>query len=409
MQHYDIAVIGAGVAGLSCALGFAQLGQRVIIVDANPPSAHFDSASTSYDQRVYAMSLASERLLTNLGAWQYVAKERLCRYQDMRVWSDKTPLHFGCELIGRNHLGTIVEQQILLSALCRALAQYDQRQLSWQQASLQELNFTKDVPQILTSAGKISADLIIGADGANSKTRELAGFEYSAKPYRQTAIVATVKTELDHQNTAWQRFLQSGPLAFLPLGEPHAYHGAAGHFCSIVWSADTDRAAHLQSLGDADFALQLGNSFADQLGAVELIGKRASFELVARHSAQYVRPNLALIADAAHTVHPLAGQGLNLGLLDVGELLKRTRAAKSISAYSALLAYQRVRRHENQLGLWSMASIKSIFNYKTDLGGLMLQRGIDTLNSSRFLRAQLAAQASGVHFDVFQAAHCDAK
>lgn len=400
MQHFDASVIGAGVAGLSTALGLLKLGHHVAIVAPKIPSQAFDSSAIEYDQRVYAISLASERLLRNLGAWDFIAKERLCRYQDMRVWTDGAPLHFGCELIGRNDLGSIVEQQLLIAGLMHALAPFF-AQLSWHEASVQDIDFSQSPPVIKTSAAEFSATLIVGADGAQSTTRQLAGFALDAKPYGHSAIVATVLCEESHQRTAWQRFLHSGPLAFLPLGDPAAYHGAPHRFASIVWSADTARAQQLMALPARTFAAQLANSFDNRLGEVELVGERVAFELIARHAQKYTRRHLALVADAAHTVHPLAGQGLNLGLLDVSELLTQISRAKSLDSLSALNKYERARRLENQIGLYSMASIKKLFHYQSKLQGAILQQGINGLNHSTWLRAQLAKEASGVHFDIF--------
>ena len=338
--QYDIIVVGGGPVGASAALALRSAGFDVALIERTAMPPVFDA--DDYDLRVYAISAASAALLDHVGAWRAVATKRVSAYSAMQVWEQGVGrgLTFSAVDAGRRQLGWIVEHSLIVAELWGrfgALPVYrgvDIAAVDFDAVGAAQLS--------LADGRRLAAKLIVAADGADSRLRELAGIDVVGWRYPQRAIVCHVRTEKPHRGTAWQRFLPTGPLAFLPLADGR---------CSIVWSVDEPQAGELLALDDATFMVRLAAAAEFALGAVTETTRRVAFPLRLQHAQTYVGNRLVLIGDAAHTVHPLAGQGVNLGFADVLTLAAVLREAKAAgrdwSGARTLARFQRERRPEN--------------------------------------------------------------
>lgn len=352
-RHYDVIVVGGGMVGatLACALG--QGGLRVGVVEAREPRL-FDPHA-DYDLRVSAISRASQRIFTGIGVWPGLLARRVSPYRHMCVWDATGPgeIHFDAADLGEPDLGHIIENGVIQDALRERLRSLES--VDWIcPAQLRALRVTRTGAQIeLDDDRVLEAALVVGADGAQSRVRDLAGIGLRAQAYGQKGVVATVAMERSHERTAWQRFLPTGPLAFLPLADGR---------CSIVWSTSDAEAERLLRLTDADFADVLGKAFGLRLGRITGVSPRAAFPLRGSQADRYVQPRVALVGDAAHTIHPLAGQGANLGFLDAAVLAELLLAKPGdAGALSLLRRYERSRRGENLLMMRAMEGFKLLF------------------------------------------------
>ena len=334
MKHHEIIVVGGGVVGAAIALGLHQAGVDVALVErgAHPPA--YDPHD--YDLRVYAISPASRKFLNSLGVWNGISQQRISPYQHMQVW-DEMPvksLHFSADDLGVNELGYIVESSLILCCLWagfQALPCYLNTAISAFETDETATRLT------LADGETISARLVIAAEGKDSPLREWSGIDCLRWDYPQQAVICHVSTEKPHKGTAWQRFLPEGPLAFLPLMDGRS---------SIVWSSSA--AASLLALNDEAFCELLSTSMHLRLGRVTGCTRRLGFPIGLLHASEMVRPRLALAGDAAHVVHPLAGQGVNLGLADAEALITEMQSAfehkRDPGNLRVLKRYERVRR-----------------------------------------------------------------
>lgn len=354
--EYDVIIAGGGLVGSSLACALLQAGLHVALIEASP--AQTLDLST-WDIRTFALTCASERILENLGIWGDLA--RISPFTKMTVWdaNGTGAIHFDCTQLAEPVLGHIAEQRVLQASLNARLHGFENLSV-YRPAKLQALRLSEHQDKIhvaLSTGQNLQSRLLVGAEGAHSTIRSLAGIGYVMKDYAQQAIIANVQTELPHQFTAWQRFSSTGPLAFLPLYHPQ--------HCSIVWSADTPLAQHLMQLPEAEFLEAVGAAFAHRLGKVTATSERLLFPLQRRTTDTYVKPRIALVGDAAHTVHPLAGQGVNLGLLDIAALsevlLQAMRAQQDIGHYATLRCYERWRKGNNLLVASAMSGFKQLF------------------------------------------------
>lgn len=385
----DIAIVGGGPVGVVAALALREAGFSVLLVERGPAPPAFDV--DRHDPRVYAIAPASARLLDGLGVWPAIASARISPYARMRVWARAAELglNFDAAESGQPALGWIIEQGLILSAAwarlggipVRAEVAASTMQLPDEDGGLVELT--------LSSGEILRPRLIVAADGADSPVREQAGIETTTWTYAQRAIVARVTTNAASAMTAFQRFLPTGPLAFLPLAD-------GSH--SIVWSADTPRAEALLALDDADFGRELGEASQFALGEVQTIGARTSFRLRLLHAREYHRPGLVLVGDAAHAIHPLAGQGANLGFADVGHLVETLACARDAgrdwSSPRTLAAYGRARKAAN---LELLALTDGLYRgFGTAVPGLreVLGLGLEAVNRVTPLKALLAGRAA---------------
>ncbi len=402
---FDVIIVGAGLVGsaMACALAADADGEslRIAVVEAGGDPLRYEGGD--FDPRVVALTQASQRLLQSVGAWSLIEQERACPYTDMHVWdADGTgSIHFDCHEVQQYNLGHIVENSVVTRALMSRLQSYPQITLL-RPAKVQTLLREEGSEQqsvLLDDGRKLSASLLLAADGANSKVRQLANMATREWDYGHHAIVTTVRTQQIHQYTAWQRFLTSGPLAFLPL-QTQLHDQWDAHYCSIVWSLTAEQAPELMRLGDSDFSRALGQAFEYRLGEVEAIAKRYSFPLRQRHAVHYVQPGVALLGDAAHTIHPLAGQGVNLGFLDVAamrdEILRARRRQLPLADVSILKRYQRQRKSSNLAMMTMMEGFKRLFGSDHLPTRWLRNEGLRQLDNLPLLKNAVVKQAMGL-------------
>jgi 2-octaprenylphenol hydroxylase len=395
------------MVGLSLALALAETGLSLTLIDNQPALPQVATLQGSlrqpgFDSRVSAITPASQRFLHKLGVWQSLSELRISPYRDMQVWdADGTgAVHFAAEDVHAPWLGHIVENRLLSAVLSAALQQAPRLRLLLNDAvdSVQPAAGAGSSPLLTLKSGTpLQCKLLIGADGGNSVVRREAGFATREWSYEQQAVVCTVRTEKPHAATAWQRFMSSGPLAFLPLYLPDAVEQ---HYSSIVWSCDTAFAQELMALPDEMFATRLGQAFEHRLGAIESVSTRHAFPLQQQHARDYVQPGLALVGDAAHTIHPLAGQGVNLGFADAECLAQVIQAAmqrgEDFASLQTLSRYQRQRKGENLGMMLGMEAFKRAFGSDELAIRWLRNTGLKIADGNRTLKQMLIKRAMGL-------------
>lgn len=353
----DVAIQGAGMVGLILAAALARHGLRVMLLDNGElPQWQADQ----YARRVCAINLASERLLRALGVWDALQRQRVSPFRAIQVWDPLGGGHiaFDAADLGEPHLGHIIENELIRSVLQQSLTAFNGVQLRMS-ACIQKLEPGDEAVTLrLTDGSRITATLVVGADGARSAIRDLLGIPVRSASYSQSGIVAAIRTEIRHGEIARQWFLPGGPLAFLPLADGR---------CSIVWSLPVAEAQARLALDEAGFCEALTHGSASMLGAVLEVGERGAFPLHRLHAARYCTERAALVGDAAHVIHPLAGQGVNLGFQDAAVLanvvIDAKRRGRDIGGRLALRRYERARRGDNLLMEWSMEGFHQLFTY----------------------------------------------
>ena len=392
-MKYEVAIVGGGSVGATAAIALGRAGFRVALIELR---ARREAPAGPFDARVSAITRASERILQALGVWPQLPQERIGVFREMHVWerSDSGEIHFDAAEIGEPCLGHIVENQALDYAFGRVLGSVDTlTELRGQR--LTSISIDEDAVRLSLEQTELEADLLIGADGSRSYVRESLGIEVDERSYGQRAVVCVVRVERGHQETAWQRFRAGGPIAFLPLPDDHA---------AVVWSLPAQQAENALELSDDEFVRQLTGVTEDRFGALELAGPRAAFELKQLRAHEYVRERLALIGDAAHTIHPLAGQGVNLGFYDaatLAEVLADARAAgRCFHARHTLRRYERWRKGHNLLTAKTMDFFFSLFG--SELGGIEGLRNAGLRATDRVvpLKRAIMLRASGLQGDL---------
>jgi len=372
---------------------------KVAVVEPQPPP---EAPGADYDVRVSALTLASHAVLEAIGAWPGIARRRFAPVAAMRVWEASGAatsaqfgeIHFDAAEIGEPCLAYIVENSLIGAALHERLQHY--ANLQWVGGAIAGLALGEAAEAELGDGRRLTARLIVAADGADSGIRRRLAIPVRRVDMRQQGIVATVRTERPHEDTAWQAFLPTGPLAFLPLPDPHA--------CSIVWSADRARAEELLALDDAGFSAALAASFGARLGAIRAAGPRAAFPLALAHAGRYVSARVALVGDAAHTVHPLAGQGVNLGLLDAAALaevlLAAVREGRDVGAPHVLRRYERWRKGDNLAMIAVTGGFKYLFGNNWPIVRELRGAGLALTNAMAPIKNLIMRRACGLVGDL---------
>lgn len=388
LVNVDIAIVGAGITGQTLALALAQQDFKVAIIDANDIAQDITEA---FSPRVSAISKASERIFKNVGAWHHI--QRMQAYTEMHVWEDQAfgRIAFSAQENKVENLGHIVENNCIVQALLETAKAANNIQLFLGQ-KITTINRSEEQQFInLESADMVTAKLIVGADGGNSFVRKIAGFPVTFWDYDHTAIVANIKTEQAHQNIARQAFTPTGPLAFLPLSSPNV--------CSIVWSQDTREAERLLGLTDEGFCKSLQVALDNQLGKCELLTKCFNYPLKMQYAQQWADTGIVLVGDAAHTIHPLAGQGANLGLLDAAALAQELgalkEAGKPFHTKKALRPYERWRKAEAAKVVATMEGFKRLFNGTDPALKLARNVGLTAANAIGPIKKFFIQQAMG--------------
>ena len=400
LEKFDIIVVGAGLAGAAFALAMADQSLDIVLLDAQPERQGWpplDETVMDYDARVSALTEASRSFLHRLGAWSAVAERRVCAYQEMTVWDAEGTgeIHFCADEVGELALGHIAENRLVTAALHNRLRESRVRLLfnspvaAWERSG--------DQGQLQLSDGRLlQAPLIVAADGANSLLRDWGSFQTREWDYQHHAIVCTVETEKPHRATAWQRFLPEGPLAFLPLSDSDGLQC----FSSIVWSAKPEFADALMAMDDEAFCLALAQHFEGRLGRINAASRRVRFPLRQRHAQRYYQQGIVLIGDAAHTIHPLAGQGINLGFADAQVLAEECQRALArglpLSDELLLSRYQRRRKGENLAMMAAMEGFQNLFASQALPLRLLRNAGMSWLNRAVPIKRQIVARAMGL-------------
>lgn len=403
-ESYQVIIVGGGMVGSALAASLANTDISIALIEPNvaqqPPEIDLSSEQVScehFDTRVSAITAQSEALLTKLGIWQAISEQRKSLYQGMTVWDaegtgevnfNASELHVPC-------LGTIVENREIVWALQNAVERASNITVIRDYVShIDNQNEQGFTPVFLASGKALTTELLVGADGALSRIKQWGEFATCEWDYEHQAIVATIEVEKSHGLTAWQRFRPEGPLAFLPLAANN------DKTCSIVWSTSEEECQQLLALDDASFCQQLGLAFEYRVGQVLSVGPRAAFPLRQRHAKNYVVPGIALIGDAAHTIHPLAGQGVNLGFKDVAalseELLRASKANISLGQLNVLQRYERRRQGDNLLMMGAMEGFKRLFAAEQPVIRLLRNQGMRLFNRASAVKQHVVMQAMGL-------------
>ncbi|MBF7730105.1 2-octaprenyl-3-methyl-6-methoxy-1,4-benzoquinol hydroxylase [Pseudomonas sp. N040] len=396
----DLIIVGAGMVGSALALALKDSGLNILLLDSGTLTLKPFDPQSAFEPRVSALSMASQRILERLGAWDGILARRSSPYAEMQVWdgSGTGNIHFAASSVHAELLGHIVENRVIQDALLEALLASRVQLLPG--ASLEALQRTASGWQLRLADGReLHTPLLVAADGANSAVRRLAGCATREWDYLHHAIVTSVRCAQPHQRTAWQRFTDDGPLAFLPLARD-----GDQHWCSIVWSCVPQQAEHLMALDAAGFADELGKAFEQRLGAVLEVDPRLCIPLRQRHAKRYVEAGLALIGDAAHTIHPLAGQGVNLGFLDAGVLaevlLHAQQRGERLAAERVLSRFERRRMPHNLAMMAAMESFERLFQATPPPLRWLRNAGLSLVNGLPEAKALFVRQALGLSGDL---------
>jgi 3-demethoxyubiquinol 3-hydroxylase len=355
-QHFDVVIVGGGMVGAAVACGLGNSPLKVAVLENAPPLVF--SPEQPHDLRVSALSIASKKILETVGAWQGIENKRYCPFRRMRVWETTGDTEFCSEDINYPQLGYIVENRIIQLALLDRLADFDNISLI-SPAAIKKIEYRPgDTTKIhLEDGGTLSTGLLVAADGGQSRVRQTVGLGVTSWDYNQHALVIYIETEYGQQDITWQRFTSTGPQAFLPL---------TGNHGSIVWYHSPDEVNRLKALSPDELKKELTTAFPSALGHVTRVLGTASFALKRQHAQAYVKPGVALVGDAAHMINPLAGQGVNIGLLDAAALCEvlvdAVKQNRDFSSLVVLKQYEKMRRKENLKMMTVMDAFYQVFS-----------------------------------------------
>lgn len=388
---FDIVVVGAGLVGLAFACAMKNSSCRVLVIDAGEPPKFDDQ---NIDIRVNSIHLASQAFLDYLGVWSIAVEKRACPFRVIQVWNSTGGfIEFSAKEVDQTHLGHIVEQNALTSSLAARIKDVSNVELKFNAALASISEQTDRIRLHLENGLQISCRLIVGADGGNSVVRRLSKIPITEESYRQKAIVAQVEASEPKREIAYQKFLTSGPLAFLPLTD--------GTY-SIVWSCSEQRASELRDLDDEAFGSELSEAFDYRLGDFSLISRRVSFDLRKLRAHAYFKGRVVLVGDSAHVIHPLAGMGANLGLMDAAALYQILTAhgKESLCDHRMLRRYERWRKSANHPVMTLMDALNSGFGRSSDALRGFLGTGLTLTNQVQIAKRTLIRYACGVSGDL---------
>lgn len=399
-REFDIVIVGGGAVGSVAASLLAQITKngdkplKIALIESQLPP-QFDPRLI--DPRVAALTEKTRSIFEQIDIWNKVVDKRACAYKAMNVWDAEGTgrITFDCQQVQQPNLGHIVENAVLVSTLTEHLQQQSNVEI-FCPANIVDYQLQEDAIKLtLDNQSVLSAQLLIAADGANSAVRGHFQFATKQWDYGQHAIVTTITTENSNQLTAWQRFMPTGPLAFLPLNNV-----GDGHSCSIVWSQDSKEAERLMALEDKQFYKELSRASEYCLGEVLKIQTRYIIPLRQSHATDYVMPRVALIGDAAHSIHPLAGQGANLGFSDAQVLAQEIAKAYArdvdLGDLTILKRYQRRRKPENLATMATMEGFKRLFGSHNSTLRLLRNYGLSAINGLGAIKNKLIKQAMGL-------------
>ncbi|WP_373000632.1 FAD-dependent monooxygenase [Marinobacter sp.] len=408
-QAFDIVVVGAGMVGAALATGLGQNGFRVALVDrAPPPTFNPDNAP---DIRVSALSAGSERYLESLGAWDRIGNMRATPYKRLAVWDEThhplqnlvprklAEVQFDASELGAHHLGHIVENSITQQALWQTAEACPQVTLLHGHgvSSLEQTD--ESVTITLDDGGELAAPLVVGADGAQSRIRDLAGIGVTRNQYDQQAMVISVRYQGPVEDITWQGFQPSGPRAFLPLHSAGPKHPGES-WASLVWYDCPDELARLKALEPSKLMAEIQSAFPSSLPLLTHIDSRASFPIARQHAKHYYSNRVVLAGDSAHTINPLAGQGVNLGFQDAQALqsvLKEAkRAGDDLAAPKWLNLYEQQRRPANRRMMLTMDVFYHLFSNRIPPVHLLRNLGLGAARALPFARNRVARYAMGI-------------
>lgn len=392
MEHADILIVGGGMVGTALAAALSGHGISITVLEQTPPTPF--TATQTPDLRVSAISPASAMLLREIGAWEQIEAMRTTPYTQMQVWENNEAHStlFTAEEAGVQSLGHIIENRLIQLALTQQLEHKTDITLI-SPCTIQSIDYQPKASRVTLDDGRVvMARLLIGADGARSRVREAGGIGITTWDYPCHALALTCEMDHGQQDITWQRFRPTGPQAFLPLHD---------HYASLVWYNTPTEISHLSALDDSDLIAAIKAEFPRKLGGIRQIVSKGSFPLVRRHAQHYAKEGLVLVGDAAHTIHPLAGQGVNLGFQDVSALRKVLLEALNKEADFADLSVLRQYEKSRRPGNLAMQSLMDVFCYGfgNNLGPLKMIRnlGLRLANHAGPVKKQVIRYALGLN------------
>lgn len=392
VKKFDVIILGGGLVGLTVALLCAKQGFSVALVEKNSLTCNW--SDDGFDARCSAISRRSQQILQTLGAWDHIISMRASPYRQMIIWDSEGfgEINFDAAEVAESDLGHIIENRVMIKVLWAMVAQETSIACFIAKTPVAIAIALNEAVLTLEDQTKLSAKLVIGADGAQSWLRQVLRIETERRDYHQHALVATVATELPHLETAWQRFLPEGPLAFLPL--PHS------NISSIVWTATLEKIKRLLQLKETLFCKELAHDFDNRLGKILWVKDRKSFALKMLHTKQYIHHRAALVGDAAHVIHPLAGQGVNLGLYDAKKLVEILSTAKQaeedIGHYLILRKYERARKGHITATMMAMDFFNKTFSLQSTFMLGLRSFGLNVVNKTKPLKRKIILEAMGL-------------
>ena len=395
-REYDVIVVGAGMVGaaFACLLARSNTRLSIALLEARATAA-FDPEQ--FDPRVAALTEKSRRLLDRCGAWSAIAAQRVSAYGAMQVWDAEGTgeIHFDCQDVQQPNLGHIVENSLVVESLLVEVDKLDNIDFLCPVSVSQYSQSDSQVSVELSSGERLVASLLVAADGGNSSIREQFKFATREWDYGHSAIVTTVQAESVHQQTAWQRFMPTGPLALLPMNKQ-----GDQRYCSLVWSQESTEAERLMALDDVAFCAELSRASEHCVGEILSVDKRYVIPLRQRHAKDYVVERVALLGDAAHTIHPVAGQGVNLGFADVKALVDtlcaEAKRGNDLGSLLCLGKYQRLRKPENLATMAAMEGFKRLFAADNVAVRLLRNMGLGKVNQIKPLKNEIIKQVMGL-------------